>query len=260
MRAKIPSEAAPSGFFIGQGNALDAADQIGQRRIEQQIFQRVTVGGADELNAALIDGARRLGFTFPADLIDDDDLRVVILHRLDHGFVLVGRARNLHAAGAADGRMRNIAVTTNLVAGIDDDHPFLLGQNAGHFAQHRRFADSGATQNEDAMSFGDDILDDGDSAIDSAADATRQAHDLLAPVANAGNAVQGASDSRPIVVIEIADAGHNLFDLFVGDLGLAQHTLAIDVTSSRQAAEIHDDLQEFVLSSGLFNAQADTIG
>ena len=38
--------------------ALDAADQVGQRRVQQQVVERVAVRRADELHAALGDGAR----------------------------------------------------------------------------------------------------------------------------------------------------------------------------------------------------------
>ena len=89
---------------------------------------------ADELDAAFVDGAGGFGFALAADLVDDDDLRVVVLHSLDHRLVLVGRAGNLHAASAADGRVGDVAVAADLIAGVHDDDPLLLGQHAGHFA------------------------------------------------------------------------------------------------------------------------------
>ena len=84
--------AAPAGLLIAQGDALDAAHQIGQRRVHHQVVQRVAVGRADELHAALGDGARRRRLQLGADLVDDDDLGHVVLHGLDHHRVLHGRA------------------------------------------------------------------------------------------------------------------------------------------------------------------------
>ena len=75
-------------FFVRQRDALDAAHQIRQRRVEQQVFQRLAVSRADQLNAALGNGARRLRFEFAPNFVNDDDFGVVVLDRLDHHLVL----------------------------------------------------------------------------------------------------------------------------------------------------------------------------
>ena len=71
---------------------LDAADQVRQRRVQHQVFERVAVRGGDELHAALGDRARRGRLELGADLVDDDDLGHVVLDRLDHHRVLQRRA------------------------------------------------------------------------------------------------------------------------------------------------------------------------
>ena len=50
------------------------------------------MGGADQLDAALGDGAGGLGLQLGPDLVDDDDLGHVVLDRLDHHRVLERRA------------------------------------------------------------------------------------------------------------------------------------------------------------------------
>ena len=50
-----------------------------------------------------------------ADLINDNHFRIVILHCFNHCFMLVSGTGHLHPAGAANGRVRNIAITADLV-------------------------------------------------------------------------------------------------------------------------------------------------
>ena len=91
-----------------------------------------------------------------------DDLRHVVLHRLDHHRVLHAGRAHLHAAGAADGRMGDVAVAGDLVGGVDDHDPLVhvVGEDAGDLAQHRRLADAGPAQQEDALARPNDVLDD----------------------------------------------------------------------------------------------------
>ena len=70
---------------------------------------------SDELNAALCDRAGGRSLELGPDLVDHDDLRHVVLHRLDHHGVLEERSLDLHAPGAPDAWMRDVAVATNLV-------------------------------------------------------------------------------------------------------------------------------------------------
>ena len=211
------------------------------------------MGCADQLDAALIDRSGGFGLALPADLVDDDDLRVVILHGLDHCLVLMGRTGHLHAAGAADGRVGDIAVAADLVAGIDDDDALLFGQHAGHLAQHRRLADAGPAKEQDTVPLGDDILDDLDGAEDGTADATGQTDHLAAAVADAGDTVQRAGNAGAVVVVKRADTVNHLVDLDTTDFAVAQHALAIDITGSGHAAQVHHDLQQGIGIAGRFN-------
>ena len=160
-------------------HGLDAADQVGQRRVEHQVFERVAVRRADQLHAALGDRARRRGLQLGADLVDDDDLGHVVLDRLDHHRVLHRRRRHLHAPRAADRRVRDVAVAADLVRGVDDDDALaqIVGQHARRLAQHRRLADAGPPQQQDALARLDDVANDVDRAEDGAADAAGEADD-----------------------------------------------------------------------------------
>ena len=47
-------------LLVAEGHALDAADEVGQGRVEHQVVEVVAVRRADELDAALGDGPRGL--------------------------------------------------------------------------------------------------------------------------------------------------------------------------------------------------------
>ena len=198
--------AAPAGFLIRERDRLDPAHQVGQGGVEQQVLQRVAVGRADQLHAALGDGAGGGGFQLAPDLVDDDRFGVVVFHRLDHHLVLQGGRGHLHAAGAAHRRVRHIAVAADLVGGIDDDHALVLRQDAGGFAQHGGLAHAGAPQDQQALAALDQVLDDIGRAVHGAPHPAGQADDVAAPVADGRDAVQGALQAGAVVGVEIADA------------------------------------------------------
>ena len=64
----------------------------------KQVFQRLSVGRADERHAALGDRPRGSGLGLGTDLVDDDDLGHMIFDGFDHHGVLQGRIGDLHAA------------------------------------------------------------------------------------------------------------------------------------------------------------------
>ena len=84
--------------------------KIRQRRIHQQVVERVAVRRRDQLNAALGNRSRGLRLRLGADLIDDDDFGHVVLNRFDHDRVLQIRPRHLHPSAGSDAGMRDIAV------------------------------------------------------------------------------------------------------------------------------------------------------
>ena len=98
---------------------------------------------ADELHAALGNGARRLGFEFAPDLVNDDDFGVVIFNGFDHHFMLKHGLADLHTARLAHGRMRHIAVAADLIGCIHDDHAFIFREDARGFTQEGGLANTG---------------------------------------------------------------------------------------------------------------------
>ncbi len=125
--------AAASGFLVAERHAIDAAHQVAERGVKQEIFKRDAVGRADQLHPALGDRACCRGLKLAADLVDDDDLWHVVFHGLDHHFVLLSRLGHLHAPCAANGRMRDIAVAADLVGRVHDDRALGGAQHTGRF-------------------------------------------------------------------------------------------------------------------------------
>src|SRR5690606_3085580 len=154
------------------------------------------------------------------------------------------------------GGVRNIAVTTNLVGGIDDDNSLLVGQNAGHFAQHGRLAHARATKEQDALPTFYEVGHNVDGAIDGAANAGGEAHDVAATVADGGDAVQRASHTGAVIFVKFADTVDHGFDFSLGNFLFPQRNLAINVAGSGAASEIHYNLQELGIAANLFQALA----
>ncbi len=110
------------GFLISQGDRLDAADEVGQRRVHYQVLQSVAMCCAHQLHSALGNSSGCFGFEFSAYFVNNDDLGHVILHCFNHHGMLFGRSSYLHSPGVPDGRMRNVAISGNLIRGVDYDN------------------------------------------------------------------------------------------------------------------------------------------
>ena len=237
---------APPRLLVAQGDGLDPADQVGEGRVQHQVVERVAVRGADQLHAALGDGAGRGRLQLGPDLVDDDHLGHVVLDRLDHHRVLLGRDADLHPPRVADARVRDVAVAGDLVAGVDHDHALaeVVGQDAGHLAQHRRLADAGAPQQQDALPALDDVADDVDRAEDGAADAAGQPDHLAGPVPDGADAMQGALDAGAVVAAEGADVLDDVVDIGLDDLPVEEHLLAVREARLRTAPKVEHHLQQ----------------
>src|SRR5205823_545839 len=157
-----------------------------------------------------------------ADLVDHDDLRHVVLDRLDHHRVLKRRRGDLHPPRAAYARVRDVAVPGDLVRGVHDDHALshLIRQDARDLSQERRLPNARATEEQDAPASLDYIADDLHRAVDGPSDAQREANDLAGAVAKRADAVKGPLDARAVVPSELADAGDHEGDVLGGHLPL----------------------------------------
>ena len=208
---------APARFLIRQGDGFDSADQVAQRRVEQQVVEGLAVGRSDQLDTALGDRARCQGFQFTPDLVDDDDLRVVILHGFDHHFMLQGGLGHLHAARLAHGRMRHIAVPADFIGRIHDHHALRLRQDAGGLTQERRLAHARAAKDQHGLARFDQVLDDIHRAVDGASHTQGETHHCAAPVANGRDAVQCALDAGAVIRVELTCALVHVVDFRAGD-------------------------------------------
>ena len=233
-------------LLVAEGHALDAADEVRQRRVQHEVVEVVAVGGADQLDATLGDRARGGGFELRADLVDDDDLRHVVLDRLDHHLVLHRRRAHLHPARLADGRVRDVAVAGDLVRGVDDHDPLaeVIGEHAGGLAEHRGLADARAAHDEDRLPGLDEVVDDLDRAVDGAPDPAGQTDDLPVPVPDRADPMERSLDAGPVVVPERADVVDDEGDVGLGDLALEQHRLGVREAGLGPPAEVEHDLDQ----------------
>ena len=211
--------AAETGLLVAQGYGLDAAYQVGQGRVHNQVIQGVAVGGSNELDATLGDGAGGGGFLGSAHFVDNDDLGHMVFHGLNHHGVLFGGGRHLHPAGVANGGMGDVAIAGNFVGSINDDDAFagFVGQRPGYFAQHSGLADAGAAQQQDVPAAVGQVFNHFDSAKYGAAHPAGDADDAAAAVADGGDAMQGALHSRPVVAAEIANPRHYILKVGAAD-------------------------------------------
>ena len=226
--------APAAGLLVAQGHALDAADEVRERRVEHQVVEVVAVRRADQLDAALGDRAGGLRLQLGPDLVDDDDLGHVVLDRLDHHLVLEARRPDLHPARLADGRVRDVAVARDLVGGVDDDDALaqVVGEDARGLAEHRRLADARATHDQDRLPGLDEVVDDLDRPVHRPPDPAGQADDLAVPVADRADPVERALDAGAVVIAERADVVDDVGDVGLDDLALEELDLAVGKRAS----------------------------
>ncbi|OPZ80227.1 MAG: hypothetical protein BWY76_03421 [bacterium ADurb.Bin429] len=194
---------------------MHAADQVVERRVLQQVVQRVAVRGADKLHAALGDGARSHRLVGGADFVNDDNFRHVVFHRFNHHRVLLRYARHLHAPRASDGGVGDVSIACNLVGSIHHHHALfqLIGQHARHFAQFGGLADARPAKDEDGMPLLHHVADDIHRAEYRAPHAAGEADDTSLPIADGGDAMQRARDARAVVITKFAYARHHILDV-----------------------------------------------
>mmetsp|Transcript_2519 Transcript_2519/g.5651 ORF Transcript_2519/g.5651 Transcript_2519/m.5651 type:complete len:500 (+) Transcript_2519:372-1871(+) len=237
-------------LIVPQRHRGDAAHQVRQRGVLDEVLQQLPVRGAHQLHPALGDGAARQRLLHGADLVHDDHLRHVILHRLDHHAVLLARVRHLHAARAADGGVRDVAVAADLVGRVDDHHALaqLVRQHPGHLADHRGLAHARPAQEQDGLRGPQQVRHHVDVARHGAPHAARQPHDLAPAVADARDAVQRALDAGAVVAAELAHGGLRGVQVVLVDGRRAQALVAQLAREARLGApaEVQDHLQERV--------------
>ena len=157
-----------------------------------------------------------------------------------------GRRGHLHAAGAPDAVVRDVAVPGDLVRRVDDHDALavLVGEDARHLAQHRRLAHAGPSQQKDAAPGLREVVDDLDGAEDRPPDARGQPDDLAFAVADRRDAVQRPLDAGAVVLPKVADALRHQLEVLRGDLAAPDLHFAVEETGGGNAAEVEDDFEE----------------
>ena len=244
---------APAGFFIRKGDGFNAADQVRQGRVEQQVVNGLAVGGTDQLDAALGNRSGGRRFQFPPDLVDHDDFRVMVLDRLNHYLMLEHGLTHLHPSGLAHGRVRHIPIAADFIGSIHHNDALALGQDAGGFAQQGGLAHTRTSQDEQGPARLDNILDDIHRAINGAPDPASQTDDMAAPVAQAGDAVQSPLQTGSVIPIKFSDPLNHMIKFCSGDFLLNQDLLALDVARSRDTPQVEDDLEQVIVIIGFMD-------
>ena len=245
------SRAAPPRLLVGEGHSLNTADQVGQGGVHHQVGERVAVRRRDQLDPTLGDRAGRLCLQLRADLVDHDDLRHMVLHRLHHDAVLEAGGGHLHATRAPDAGVGNVTVSRDLVRGVHYDHaPPRFREHPRDFAQHGRFSHAWAAQQEDAATRMHEIIDHLHRPIDGPSHSHRQPHYVAVAVADTRDAMQRAVDSGAVVVAELAQLRNHCVQHRLLDRCLAQLDLIVDVARPRRAAQVEHDLQQRTAAVG----------
>ena len=204
------------------------------------------MGGGDQLHSPLSDGAGGGGFLLGAHFVNDDDLRHVVLHRLDHHRVLLSGSCDLHATGVTDGRVRHIAIAGDFVGSVDNYHPFLglVGQYPGHLTQHGSLTYSRPPQQEDILAGQREVLNHFDGTVYRPSHPAGYAYNLPFAVANGRDAVQSALDTGPVIAAKISHPVNQLVQFLPGDLLLGQWHITKGVSGFGQPPQIKHYLQK----------------
>src|SRR5450830_530666 len=237
-------------FFITQCNRLDTSEQVDEGRVGDKVAQIVAMCRSNELDATLSDRPACLRFFDAADLIYDDDFRIVVLHGFDHDIVLLFVGRYLHTARRPNATMRNVTIPADLIAGIDNDDAFFqrIADVPGSLAQQSRLAYARSAQYQDARAFLDEVFDDLDLAVQGAPDPARQSDHVVVPVPDGGNAMQRLLDSAAVVAVEFSNFSNDRVDVSLCHPALAKGNEVEFEPSFRDTSEVQHDLDELVES------------
>ena len=204
--------------------------------------------GGDKLDSSLGNRARRVGVEFDADLVNDYDFRHVILDRLDHHVMLEGGRRHLHPSCTAYRGVGNVAVTGYLVRRVhnDDATMSVVRQNSCHLAQHSSLADSGLSEQQNALARHYQVFDDTNSPIHRPTDAQRKPDCLSAAISDRGNAMQSAFDTGPVILAEPAYTRDGMLNVVFGYFRRTQRHTLLSKPRLRLSSQVQNDLQKLV--------------
>tara|TARA_B100001093_G_scaffold235576_1_gene225817 strand:- start:10 stop:408 length:399 start_codon:yes stop_codon:yes gene_type:complete len=120
------------------------------------------------------------------------------------------RSGNLHPSCTTDGGMGDITIPSDLIARVNDHHPFVqvIGQDPGDLTQCCGFTHAGATHQQKRVSTVKQIPHHRHGAEDSTPDATGQAHHITPAIAYRTDPVEGPLDACTVVGSKTPKASH----------------------------------------------------
>jgi hypothetical protein len=115
--------------------------------------------------------------------------------------------------------MRNIAITSNLIAGVDHDDPalHLIGQNTGNFSQCCGFSDPRSSHQQQRLGAVEKVSNHGHRAKHCASDTTGQTDNFSLPIAYGADPVEGPLNSGAIIRTEPTQFVHHISQIVSRD-------------------------------------------
>ncbi len=254
--------AAPAGFVITEGDNLDAAHQVREGGVEDEVLQCIAVRSADQLNTSFGDRPGSRSLHLSADLVDHDHFWHVVLHRLNHDSVLLLGGGNLHAPSATDGGVRDIAIAGDLIRGIDDDHTFMqvVSENPSDLAKHGSFANAWPAKQQDALPLFNNVSNEVHGAIHCPANPTGEANYRARTVTNSRDAIERALDTSAVIPSKSTNPVDDTLNVIMCDLSVTQLYVAPREPHLRRSTEVQHYLQHCFLMTGTLHRLGDAGG
>src|SRR5205807_1016357 len=250
----VPCDPPPFDLLRREHDRVQVADQAGEFRVEDHVTQRRPVRRRDQLDPPAGDGPGDPRVGGEAQFVDDDGVGPMVDDGLeDRPGLPVARLRrpaglgqrDLQPAGAADRGVRNLTVAADFVARVGDDHPAmeLFGQDCCCAAKEGGLSRPGPADHQEAPACFQEIPEGFGGPGDRSSDPECEPNDLVIPVADAGDAVEGALDPGSIIFSKPGDPAEHILQVLRADLpGQHDRFAAAAAVKPRDAAEIHLDL------------------
>jgi hypothetical protein len=142
--------------------------------------------------------------------------------------------------------MRNVAIATDLVRGIDDHDPFskIVSEHTTNLAEHRCLAHTGSPEEKDALPQLDYVTNDVTGPVNRSSDAQSQTDHFSCSVPQRGDSMERALDAGTIVASERTDVRNHIRQVLSGHFTRHKGDLASWESCLRRTTEIHYNLEK----------------
>ena len=183
----------------------------------------------DELDAPAGDRSGNSGVGGEPQFIDNDRFCPMIDDSLEDDRGLLGAGvrraadlgqRDLEPPGPPDRGMRNLPISANLVARVDDDDTpvKLIGQDGSRAAKHGRLPGPGPPDDQDVSAGFEEIAERLGSSLDGAPYPESEANDFIIPIADTRDPVKSSIDAGSIILSEPRDPAKHVLQVLPADL------------------------------------------